>query len=131
MSLDGRELHIVDEYLATVDLKFQRLVLAAADHLTELFELYDGCREIVFQVGKQPEFDLFDHVAGSEVKHVRFSFDFDPLIRLDERRPGDQLPQSRQGSGQFVFDYGNLHCYLHNKVSSEMSIMTFGGGIYA
>ena len=100
MPLDGCKFHIVDEDLATVDFQLQRLVLAAANHLTELLELHEDCREIIFQVGKQPKLDLLDYVAGSEVKHVRFSFDFDPLIRLDERRPGDQLPQCRKSTGQ-------------------------------
>ena len=73
---------------------------------------------------------MLDHVTGPEVKHVRFSFDLDRLIRSDKRRPGDQLPQCVQCTGQRVFVYGNLHVFLHNGVDGEMSILTFVGGIY-
>ena len=113
-TFDGRELHVVDEDLAAVDLQLQRFVFAVANQLTELLELHERRREVVCQVGKQSEFDLLNHIAGSEVKHVRFSFDFDPLIRLDQRCPRDQFSQSRQGSGQRVFVYRDFHKFLHS-----------------
>ena len=80
---DGSELHSVNEDLATIDFDLQILLLAVADSLTELLEFDEDGREIILQVGEQPEFDLFDHVAGSEEQDVAEPFDFDPLVRLD------------------------------------------------
>ena len=64
--------------------RYLRFAFAEPKRMAELLELYEDGREVILQVGEQPEFDLFDHVAGSEVKHVCLAFDFDPLIRLDQ-----------------------------------------------
>ena len=80
---DRSQLDVSDVDLSAVDFDLKLLFLAIADGLTELFERHKSRREIVFQVGKQSKFDLFNHISGSEEQGICLAFDFDPLVRLD------------------------------------------------